>query len=91
MMLPIYGINPLKILFTGTRGPILMKLVMKHGRLKLNIFCSNNNPELTLNYFMAWSNFATKAFILENVTMMDSLKMIASCDLDFGLYSKLNY
>ena len=25
-----------------------------------------------------------------NVTMMDSLKVIASCDLEFGLYSKLN-
>ena len=26
----------------------------------------------------------------ENVTMIDSLEMIASCDLEFGLYSNLN-
>ena len=28
--------------------------------------------------------------IRENVTMVDSLEMIASCDLEFGLYNKLN-
>ena len=26
----------------------------------------------------------------ENMTMMDSLEIIASCDLEFGLYSNLN-
>ena len=26
----------------------------------------------------------------ENVTMMDSLEIIASCDLDFGKYIKMN-
>ena len=26
----------------------------------------------------------------ENVTIMDSLEIIVSCDLKFGLYSKLN-
>ena len=54
------------------------------------IFCSNDNPGLTLTYFTARSNFATLAFIWENVTMMDSLDIIASCHLEFGLYSKLN-
>ena len=87
--IPIYCINPLKI-FSGTSGPILTKLSMKHRRLKLIIFCSNDNPGLTLTYFTACSNFATYDFIWENVTMMDSLKIIASCDLEFGLYSKMN-
>ena len=54
------------------------------------IFCSNDSPGLTLTYFMARANFATYAFILENVTMVDSFETIASCDLEFGLYSKLN-
>ena len=54
------------------------------------IFCSNYDNGLTMTYFMAKSNFATKAFIWENVTMMDSLENIASCDLDFGKYSKLH-
>ena len=34
--------------------------------------------------FTARSNFATKAFTWENVTMMDSLEIIAFCDLEFG-------
>ena len=55
------------------------------------VFCSNDNTGLT-TYFTAWSNFATWAFIWENVAMMmDSLKIIASCDLEFDLYSKLNF
>ena len=63
-----------------------MKLCMKHQRPnKPFIFCSNYDPGLTFTYFMARSNFATKAFIWENVTMMDSLEIIASCDLEFRL------
>ena len=54
------------------------------------IFYSNNNPVLILTYFTARSNFATSAFIWENVTMMDTLEIIASCDLEFSLLCKLN-
>ena len=50
--MPIYGINPLKT-FPGTSGPILTKLSMKHQRLRLIIFCSNDNSWLTLTYFTA--------------------------------------
>ena len=67
-----------------------MKLCMKHQIPKSLIFCSNYDPGLTLTYFMARSNFATKAFIWETVPIMGSLEIIASCDLEFGLYSKLN-
>ena len=63
---------------------------MKHHRLRPIIFCSNDKPGLTLTYFMARSNFATCAFTRDNVTMMDSLKIIASCGLEFGLYGKMN-
>ena len=87
--MPIYGINTLKILFPGTSGSISMKLGMKHQRFKLIIFCSNDNPVLILTYFTARSNFATSAFMWENVTMMDTLEIIASCDLEFGLLCKL--
>ena len=66
-----------------------MKLGMKHQRYKLIIFCSNDNPVLILTYFTARSN-ATSAFIWENVTVMDTLEIIASCDLEFGLLCKLN-
>ena len=83
--MPIYGTNTLKILYPGTSGSISMKLGMKHQRFKFIIFCSNDNPVLILTYFTARSNFATSAFIWENVTMMDTLEMFASCDLEFGL------
>ena len=41
----------------------------------------NYDPGLTLTYFLARSNYATWAFILKNVTVMDSLKIISVCDL----------
>ena len=63
---------------------------MKLGMKLINTFCSNDNPVLILTYFTTRSNFATSAFIRENVTMMDTLEMIASCDLEFGLSCKLN-
>ena len=66
-----------------------MKLGMKHQSFKLIIFCSNDNPVLILTYFTARSNLVTSAFIWENVTMMDTLEIIASCDLEFGLLCKL--
>ena len=82
--MPIYGKNTLKIFFPGTSGQILMKLCVKHQRPKPFIICANYDPGLTLTYFMARSNFATYACTWENVTMMDSLEIIASCDLEFG-------
>ena len=43
-----------------------------------------------LHLFMARPNFANSAFIWENVTMMDSMKIIAAFYLELALYSKLN-
>ena len=82
--MPINGKNTLRTFFPGTTGQILMKLCMKHQRHKPFIICANYDPWLTLTYFTARSNFATKAFTWESVTIMDSLKIIASCDLEFG-------
>ena len=48
-----------------------------------SIDCSNDDPGLILTYFTARSNFAEWAFILENVTMIDSLE-IAACDQEIG-------
>ena len=70
--MPIYGINTYKTFFPGTSGSISNKLGMKHQRFKLFIFCSNDNTVLILTYFTERSNFATSAFIWENVTMMDT-------------------
>ena len=73
--------NFLKILFPGTSWLISMKLGMKHQIFNLITFCSNDNPVLILTYFTARSNFATSAFLWENVTMMDTLEIIESCGL----------
>ena len=63
---------------------------MMHQGLRLIKFNSNDNPVLILTYFTAMSNFAAEAFMRENVTMMNYLEIIASCDLEFGLLCKLN-
>ena len=61
-VMPICGKNTLKIFFPGASGLILTKFGMKHHILKSVIFCSIDNPGLTLTYFTARSNFITKAF-----------------------------
>ena len=83
--MPIYGIT-LKIFFPGTSGPNSTKRGMKHQRPKLIIVCSNNTV-MILIYFTARSN----VYMEKNVTMMNTLEIIAYCDLEFGLFSKLNY
>ena len=51
--MPIYGINPSKIFFSGTGGPISKKLGMKHRCFKYyNVFI-NHDPVMTLTYFIA--------------------------------------
>ena len=83
-------VKTLKIVFPGTTGPILMKLCLKNQKNKPFIICTNYDPRLTLTFVTARLNFATLAFTWKNVTMMYFLEIIASCDLEFGSYSKLN-
>ena len=49
--MPIYGKNPSKIFFSGTGGPILTKLGMKHQWLKVYNVYINHDPVMTLTYF----------------------------------------
>ena len=51
--MPINGKNTLKIFFPETTGPILMKLCMKHQIPMPFVICSNDDPGVTLTYFMA--------------------------------------
>ena len=53
--MPLYGKNPSKIFFSGTGGPISMKLSMKHWWLKHYNVYINHDPVMTLTYFMARS------------------------------------
>ena len=53
--MPIYGKNPSKIFFSGTGGPISMKLGMKNRWLEHYNVYINHDPVMTLTYFMARS------------------------------------
>ena len=56
---PIYGKNLSNIFFSGTGGPISMKLGMLYLELPPIIVCSNDDPGVTLTYFRARSNLVT--------------------------------
>ena len=45
--------NPSKIFFSVISGPISTRLGMKHRGLIPIIVCTNDDPRLTLTYFMA--------------------------------------
>ena len=60
--MPIYGINPSKIFFSGTSGPILKKLGMKHRWPKYYNVYINHDPVMTLTYFKARSTWV--AYVL---------------------------
>ena len=66
-----------------------MKLCMKHQKPKPFIIVVNHEPGLTLTFFRQ-CQFCNSGFTWKNVTMMDALEIIASFDLEFGKYSKLN-
>ena len=53
--MPIYGIKPLKFFFSGTNGPILTKLGMKHRGLEYYNVIINYYLWMTLTYFTARS------------------------------------
>ena len=57
--MPIYGKKIAKIFCSGTGGPISTNLSILHQGLQIIIVCSNDDPGLTLTYFMARSNFVT--------------------------------
>ena len=78
---PIHVINPSKIFFSGTCGPISTKLGMWHWGLQVIIVCSNDEPGLTLTYFTARSNLVAKDFPFEKVKTVDFSETISACDL----------
>ena len=55
-----------------------------HRGLLPIIVCSNDDPELTLTYFTARSNFVIWAFPKEKVKMVDFSETIAASDLKVG-------
>ena len=61
--------------------PISMKLGMWHWGLQPIIVCSNDDPGVTLTYFMARSNLVT---LWEKVKTVDFSETIAASDLKVG-------
>ena len=57
---PIYGNNPLKIVFSRTRRPMTLGLGMYHWGCGAYDVCSNDDPRLTLTYFTSKVKFASQ-------------------------------
>ena len=77
----IYGKIFKKIFFSGTKRPMTLNLGMPHGVLKYYQICSNDDPGLTLTYFMARSNLVPYSFVWEKGKTMDFSETIVAYDL----------
>ena len=88
--MPIYSKNLKKIFFSGTKRPVTLKVGMQHRVLKYFQICSNDDPELTLTYFMARSNLIPYAFVWEKGKIMDFSETIVVYDIKVGRFSLLN-
>ena len=73
-------VKTLKI-FSGTKRPMALKLGMQHRVLEYFQVCSNDDPGLTLTYFMARSNLVPYAFVWEKGKTMDFTETVVFFDL----------
>ena len=65
-----------------------LKLGMKHWVLEYYQGCSNDDPGLTLTYFMARSNLVPYAFIWEKGKTVDFSETIVFFDLSLATYDQ---
>ena len=77
----IYGKNLKKIFFSGTKRPMTLNLGMQHRVLETYQICSNDDPGLTLTYFMGKSNLVPYAFVWKKGKTVDFSEMIVVYDL----------
>ena len=73
-----YMVKPLKIFFSGTERPMILKLGMQHRVLEYYHVCSNDASGLTLTYFMAKSNLVPYPFVWEKIITMDFFRNYCS-------------
>ena len=85
---PIYGKNPSKT-FSRTGGPIFTKLGMYHRGLLPILVSINDDPGVTLTYFMARSNLENLGFSIGKGENSGFSETIAACDLKVGRYRQL--
>ena len=74
-------VKTLKIIFSGTKRPMTLKLSMQHRVLKYYQVCSNDHPGWTLTYFTERSNLVPYAFVWEKGKTMDFSETIVVYDL----------
>ena len=60
-----------------------LKVGMQHWVLKYYQVFSNDDPELTLTYFMAWLNLVPHAFVWEKGKTMDFSETVVVYDINF--------
>ena len=77
----LYMVKTLKIFFSGTKRPITLKVDMQHQVLKYCHLCSNDDPAMTLTYFMARSKLVPCAFVWEKGKTIDFSETIVVYDL----------
>ena len=64
-----------------------LKVGMQHRVLEYFQIYSNDDPELTLTYFMARSNLIPYAFVWEKCKIMDFSETIVVCDIKVSRFS----
>ena len=62
----IIWLKPLKIFFSRTKQPLILKLGMQHWVLKYYQIPSNDDPRLTFDLFTQRSTLVHYAFVWEN-------------------------
>ena len=69
---PIYDKNPLKIFFSGIKGPMILGLGTQHLGLGLNKVHSNDDLGLTLTFFFFYDKvkFASLFFYMGKYTFL---------------------
>ena len=67
-----------------------LKVGIQHWVLKYYQICSNDDPGLTLTYFVAMSNVVPYAFVWEKGNTMDISETIVVCYFKVGKCNPLN-
>ena len=86
-VIPIFGENlnlMVKIFFSGTKTPMTLKVGMQHRVLEYYEVYSNDDPELTLIYFVARSKLVCYAFAWEKGKTIDFSETVVVYDINGG-------
>ena len=82
--MPMYGKKPFKIFFLETSRLMTFKLCIQHQGLGSYKVCLNDDPRLSLTYFMAKSALLPNAIVWEKAFKIDSIKTIEVYELKVG-------